>query len=159
MAAPCYRVCEFAAGVGGWASVIGGLSIAYATIPMNKRTGITIGGTTYFMTGGRVVGISRLHFSRNSSALERSPERKPGRCPITTCRRILPPQGQSRRATSQRENISGSAYWPTLSTRLGRIRARWHKPYRSLSESHVIRSLWSTHGHRAIIGASGLGGD
>jgi hypothetical protein len=25
---PCYRVCEFAAGVGGWASVIGGLNIA-----------------------------------------------------------------------------------------------------------------------------------
>src|SRR5690349_22004666 len=69
---PCYRVCEFAAGVGGWASVIGGLSIAYATIPMNKRTGITIGGTTYFMMEGRVVGISRLHFSRNSSALERA---------------------------------------------------------------------------------------
>jgi hypothetical protein len=61
---PCYRVCKFAAGVGGWASVIGGLSIAYVTIPMNKRTGITIGGTTYFMTEGRVVGISRLHFSR-----------------------------------------------------------------------------------------------
>jgi hypothetical protein len=61
---PCYRVCEFAAGVGGWASVIGGLSIAYATIPMNKRTGITIGGTTYSMTEGRVVGISRLHLSR-----------------------------------------------------------------------------------------------
>jgi hypothetical protein len=64
VAPPCYRVCKFAAGVGGWASVIGGLSIAYATIPMNKRTGITIGGTTYFMTEGRVVGISRLHFSR-----------------------------------------------------------------------------------------------
>jgi hypothetical protein len=29
--------------------MIGGLSIPYATTPMNKRTGITIGGTTYFM--------------------------------------------------------------------------------------------------------------
>jgi hypothetical protein len=29
--------------------MIGGLSIPYATTPMNKRTGITIGGTKYFM--------------------------------------------------------------------------------------------------------------
>ena len=59
MAAAVLQVCELAAGVGGWASVIGGLSIAYATIPMNKRTGITIGGTTYSMTDGRVVGTSQ----------------------------------------------------------------------------------------------------
>jgi hypothetical protein len=32
-----YRACEFAAGVGGWPAIIGGLSIPYATIPMNKR--------------------------------------------------------------------------------------------------------------------------
>ena len=44
-----YRACEFAAGVGGWPTIIGGLSIPYATIPMNKRTGMTIGGTRYFM--------------------------------------------------------------------------------------------------------------
>src|ERR1700722_8905270 len=28
---------------------MGGLSIPYATIPMNSRTGMTIGGTRYFM--------------------------------------------------------------------------------------------------------------
>jgi hypothetical protein len=44
-----YRACEFTAGVGGWPAIIGGLSIPYATIPMNRMTGITIGGTRYFM--------------------------------------------------------------------------------------------------------------
>ena len=29
--------------------MIGGLSIPYVTIPMNNRTGITMGGTRYFM--------------------------------------------------------------------------------------------------------------
>jgi hypothetical protein len=40
---------QFTAGAGGEPTMIGGLSIPYATIPMNKRTGITIGGTKYFM--------------------------------------------------------------------------------------------------------------
>jgi hypothetical protein len=44
-----YRACEFAAGAGRWPAIIGGLSTPYATIPMNRRIGITIGGTTYFM--------------------------------------------------------------------------------------------------------------
>jgi hypothetical protein len=44
-----YRACEFAAEAGCWPTIIGGLSIPYATIPMNKRTGITIGGTRYFI--------------------------------------------------------------------------------------------------------------
>jgi len=64
---PCYRVCEFAAGVGGWPAIIGGLSIPYATIPMNKRTGMTIGGTRYFMVfpllENRIGGSSLHHFS------------------------------------------------------------------------------------------------
>jgi hypothetical protein len=68
---PCYRVCEFATGVGGWASVIGGLSIAYATIPMNKRTGMTIGGTRYFMVfpllENRIGGCGLHHFFSNAA--------------------------------------------------------------------------------------------
>jgi hypothetical protein len=65
--APFYRVCEFAAGVGGWPTIIGGLSIPNATIPMNKRTGMTIGGTRYFMVfpllENRIGGSSLHHFS------------------------------------------------------------------------------------------------
>jgi hypothetical protein len=33
---------------GGWLATIGGLSIAYAAIPITKRMGMTIGGTRYF---------------------------------------------------------------------------------------------------------------
>jgi hypothetical protein len=44
-----YRVCETVAEAGGRSTTIGGLSIPYAAIPMNKRIGITIGGTKYFM--------------------------------------------------------------------------------------------------------------
>ena len=36
-------------GAGGWPAIIGGLNIPSETMPMNKRTGITIGGTRYFM--------------------------------------------------------------------------------------------------------------
>jgi hypothetical protein len=55
-----YRACEFAVGVGGW-SIIGGLSIQYETIPMNKRTGITIGGTRYFMVFPLSGELDRRH--------------------------------------------------------------------------------------------------
>jgi hypothetical protein len=44
-----YRGCALAAGAGAWPTIIGGLSIAYVAMPINKRTGITIGGTRYFM--------------------------------------------------------------------------------------------------------------
>jgi hypothetical protein len=43
-----YQACEFAAGAER-PTIIGGLSIPNATTPMNKRTGITIGGMRYFM--------------------------------------------------------------------------------------------------------------
>jgi hypothetical protein len=43
-----YRSCAFAAGAGALPPTIGGLSIPYATMPINKRIGITIGGTRYF---------------------------------------------------------------------------------------------------------------
>jgi hypothetical protein len=33
----------------GWPAIKGGLSIPYAKTPMNSRTGMTIGGTRYFM--------------------------------------------------------------------------------------------------------------
>jgi len=46
---PRYRGCALAAGAGAWPTIIGGLSIPYAAMPINKRTGITIGGTRYFM--------------------------------------------------------------------------------------------------------------
>jgi hypothetical protein len=71
-----YRACEFAAGVGGWPAIIGGLSIPYATIPMNKRTGMTIGGTKYFMVfpllENWIGGSSRHHFSNAAGAPCRS---------------------------------------------------------------------------------------
>ena len=74
-----YRACEFAAGVGGWPTIIGGLSIPYATIPMNKRTGMTIGGTRYFMVfpllENWMGGSSRHHFPDAVGALGREPER------------------------------------------------------------------------------------
>jgi hypothetical protein len=43
-----YRVCELT-DMGGWPPIIGGLSIPYVTTATNNRTGITIGGTRYFM--------------------------------------------------------------------------------------------------------------
>ena len=46
---PRYRGCAITAGAGAWPTIIGGLSIPYAAMPINKRTGITIGGTRYFM--------------------------------------------------------------------------------------------------------------
>ena len=77
--ASTYRACQFAAGVGGWPAIIGGLSIPYARIPMNKRTGITIGGTRYFMVfpllENWMGGSSRHHFSDAVGALGREPER------------------------------------------------------------------------------------
>jgi hypothetical protein len=45
----CYRGCAPAAGAETWPTIIGGLSIAYAAMPINKRAGITIGGTRYFI--------------------------------------------------------------------------------------------------------------
>ena len=74
-----YRACEFAAGVGGWPTIIGGLSIPYATIPMDKSTGMTIGGTRYFMVfpllENWMGGSSRHHFSDAVGALGGEPER------------------------------------------------------------------------------------
>jgi hypothetical protein len=53
---------------------------------MNKRTGITIGGTRYFMIfpllwEDRVSGISRRHFSKNPGALEHGPRAEVGSAP------------------------------------------------------------------------------
>jgi hypothetical protein len=45
---PRYRVCTLT-GREALRATIGGLNIPYAAIPINKRTGITIGGTRYFM--------------------------------------------------------------------------------------------------------------
>src|SRR5438128_1692273 len=81
---PRYRGCALAAGAGAWPTIIGGLSIPYAAIPINKRTGITIGGTRYFM----VVPL------------------------IITWRRGLRRRGQDRRGALQPENISCRLHLP-----------------------------------------------
>lgn len=97
-----YRACEFAAGVGGWLAIIGGLSIPYATMPMNKRIGMTIGGTKYFM----VFPLLENPRQQPASLLERcrstgqGPERNVVGGRITTCRRVVPLLGQDRRAAS-----------------------------------------------------------
>ena len=46
---PPYRGCEVATGREECPATIGGASIAYAAIPITKRTGMTIGGMRYFM--------------------------------------------------------------------------------------------------------------
>ena len=43
------RGCDVAAGTEGSPATIGGLSNEYAMIPITKTTGMTIGGTRYFM--------------------------------------------------------------------------------------------------------------
>jgi hypothetical protein len=49
IAMPRYRGCEVNAEMGEWpAGTNGGPNSAYAATPMNKRIGITIGGTRYF---------------------------------------------------------------------------------------------------------------
>jgi hypothetical protein len=84
-------------------AIIGGPSIPYAAISMNKRIGITIGGTKYFMVfpllGDRISGTRRRHLSSDADALA---EVGAG---ITTGRRVLPPGGRDR-ATSKHENTS-----------------------------------------------------
>jgi hypothetical protein len=63
-----YRLCELT-DMGGWPPIIGGLSIPYVTIPANNRSGITIGGTRYFMVSSLlekrlgVVGRAALQFT------------------------------------------------------------------------------------------------
>src|SRR5205809_114793 len=72
--APCARsraICALAAGKGALPTTIGGLSIPYAAIPINKSTGITIGGTRYFI----------------------------GRSLVIITWRTVPPRGEGRRAT------------------------------------------------------------
>ena len=59
---PRYRGCEVVTGTGGCPATIGGLSNAYAVIPITKRIGMTIGGTRYFMgfcfKENRITGIA-----------------------------------------------------------------------------------------------------
>jgi hypothetical protein len=43
------RGCDVVMGTGRWPSTMGGLSNAYAMIPIAKMTGMTTGGTRYFM--------------------------------------------------------------------------------------------------------------
>jgi hypothetical protein len=78
-----YRACEFTTGVEGLPALIGGLSIPYATIPMNRRIGITIGGTRYFMVFP-LLG-------------------EPDRCRITT--RVIAVRKSARQTSSLKYNI------------------------------------------------------
>src|SRR5207244_6269293 len=59
---PPYRGCEAATGTGECPATIGGPSTAYAAIPITRRTGMTIGGTRYFMGfsryGERIAGTA-----------------------------------------------------------------------------------------------------
>src|SRR5438552_2245261 len=80
---------------------MGGVSIPYATTPMNSRTGMTIGGTRYFI----VVPIQR--------GLWRQPRITHGardRHQITTCWRGLRRRGRRRRAIPWPANISSAPH-------------------------------------------------
>jgi hypothetical protein len=111
---PCYRGCELAASVArGWGMIIGGLSIPYATIPMNKRTGITIGGTRYFIIFSFAwragAAASLFTGSRRTGAGARSETRS---APDDNVLETTAAPKARRPATLRRENISWPVHWP-----------------------------------------------
>jgi hypothetical protein len=71
-----YRVCELT-DMEEWPPIIGGLTIPYVTTATNNRSGITIGGTRYFIGLFFIREAARRHGSRRT----------------TIYRRIVPPPG------------------------------------------------------------------
>jgi len=78
---------------------MGGLSIPYATTPMNSRAGMTIGGTRYFM----VFPIFRVLAWRHQQVTPECPPRQ-----IKICRRGPQHRAQGSWATSSSAKIDAA---------------------------------------------------
>ncbi len=116
-------------GHGRMATILGGLSIPYVTIPTNNRAGITMGGTRYFMV---------------SSLLEK-------RLGVVVRAALQFTEEYGRRQGKGDEQHYGVYVFLTsrigrLSTGRGRMLVHWQEPCQSPGNSRIVQSWRSTDG-------------
>lgn len=101
--------------------MIGGLSIPYVTIPTNNSTGITIGGTKYFM----VILLLENRFGLVNSATLQSAE--------DYCRRRQDKTGEQHHS----EKVFRNSRIDRRPTKRGRMFVHWQEPRQTPRNSHV----------------------